>query len=391
MKKIAQRYVQNNQEFYSMVLPFKDVFERSEVLVYGDDSKFGYQRPLDVRHSKNIKKSIINEKDSLPTSIILSVNKNEFEQYIKEFSLKGFDSSDLIEVNLPPASDSKLFRIVDGQHRIYGLKEAAETDPYFENFPLNVIILTTKEEERVNEVIIFRDINSKAKKIRTDLTLLAIYNYELIQKKGLNNEIDLLKHLLIRTVHTLNESKGTVWYKAVQFDIHQKPVSGVIGVAAMVNSLKNFVLKYIEYKQINFTNINQQTHEETIKSLNEIADDISKIINVAWEAVRFKWKSCFLETEEGLSAEVFDKTYYLQKTTGANAIHTILENEIAYINNQFDLTQFKNIISDSPLKTEDWAVGGILSGLTSQSGFKTAENLIRYGQPTPPDKNDTNN
>jgi len=391
MKKIAQRYVQNNQEFYSMVLPFKDVFDRSEVLVYGDDNKFGYQRPLDVRHSKNIKKSIIEEKDSLPTSIILSVNKNEFEQYTKELSLEGFNSSDLVEVNLPSASDSKLFRIVDGQHRIYGLKEAAETDSYFENFPLNVIILTTEEEERVNEVIIFRDINSKAKKLRTDLTLLAIYNYELIQKKGLNNETDLLKHLLIRTVHLLNESKGTVWFKAVQFDIHQKPVSGVIGVAAMVNSLKNFVSKYIEYKQINFSSINQQTHEETIKSLNGIADDISEIINEAWEVVRFKWKSCFLETEEGLNAEVFNKKYYLQKTTGANAIHTILEKEISYSDDLFDLTPFENIINNSPLQTDDWAVGGILSGLTSQSGFKTAENLIRFGRPTPPNQNETDN
>lgn len=380
MKFIMQKYQQNGQEFYSAVMPFKEVDRISEVLVYAE-SEYGYQRKPDYKHYQSIKNSLLNNKESLPTSIILSVDKNEVQQYLAPLSVDGYQSTDLYEFNSTDIS-GEVFRIVDGQHRIYGLREASKEDESFLNFPLNVIIVITNENERVKEVVLFRDINSKAKKLKTDLTLLAMYNYELINQQKLTNDTDLMKHLLIRTVYYLNEDEENVWKNAIQFDIHEQPVQGIIGVAAITNSLKTVVKKYIEANSFDLSSNIYSHSNDVISILNNHAQIISRILTEAWGMVEHKWPECFGALEKQFQGEPrYNKAYYIQKTTGANAIHSILEENIHFSGqSNFEmLNSFYKVIEKSPLESEDWAVGGKLSGLTSKSGFSRAKRIIEIG------------
>ncbi|MFA1643620.1 DGQHR domain-containing protein [Chryseomicrobium imtechense] len=380
MKIIMQKYQQNGQEFYSAVMPFQEIDRVSEVLVYAE-SEYGYQRMPDPKHYQSIKNSLLNNKDSLPTSIILSVDKHEFNKYISPLSLDGYQNPDLYEFDTTDITN-EIFRIVDGQHRIYGLREASEQDSAFLMFPLNVIIVITDEHERVKEVVIFRDINSKAKKLKTDLTLLAMYNYELINQQKLTNHTDLMKHLLIRTAHYLNENNKSVWKNAIQFDIHEQPVQGIIGVAAITNSLKPLIKKYIESKSFDLSSDIYSHSNDVISLLNSHALTLSDIIIEAWERVKQKWPKCFGDVEKQFLGEPrYNKAYYIQKTTGANAIHSILEENIDFsAQPNFEmLKDFYSVIGKSPLEHEDWAVGGKLSGLTSKSGFTKTKRIIEIG------------
>lgn len=386
MKIITQKYQQNNQLFYSTVLPFSIIDSCSEVLIYGKD-KYGYQRDIDSKHSNSIKVSILKENEFLPTSIILSVNKEDIEKYIHPLVKESDENvefkntfTEIFELDLP---DSKIFRVVDGQHRLSGLREAQKEkiakgmEDNISNFPLSVIILPIDSKERVKEVITFRDINSKAKKLKTDLTLLAMYNYELLNKKELKAEVDLLKHLIIRTTQKLNENKESVWYNAIQFDIHERPLEGVIGVAPMVNALRNIVKKYIEFKGIDFRDLNRLTDDEKISELNSISKEIENLVTDVWDAVAIRWKNCFVSrNSSNFVSHYYLKNCYIQKTAGVNAIHMILLDTLEYNDDSFNLSAFIEKIRLSSLKDEEWMMGGPFSGLTSQTGFKVAKNLI---------------
>lgn len=381
MRVIAQKYRQNKQTFYSMVLPFSLVDECSKVLVYEKKEKYGYQRAIDPKHSNDIKNSVLRGDESLPTSIILSVNVEEFNEYLIPIDLNIKDTfTEFFEVKIP---SSKIFRVVDGQHRLAGLREALLEQKNnkmldtISDFPLNVIVVPVNSKERVKEVIIFRDINSKAKKLKTDLTLLAMYNYELLNKKDLSTETDLLKHLIIRTTQKLNENKNSVWYNGIQFDIHEKPLQGVIGVAPMVNSLRNLVKSYIDFKEIRWEEFNTLTTDEKIERLDSISIDIESLVSKAWNQVYLRWKSCFLsEYISQLNGFYYYKGSYIQKTAGVNAIHMILRENLKYHDGEFVLDEFIQILNSSPLESMDWLTGGPFAGLTSQSGFKVARDLI---------------
>ncbi|MBO8156966.1 MAG: DGQHR domain-containing protein [Bacillaceae bacterium] len=374
MSLIAHKFKQFEQEYLSLVMSFKDIQRSSEVLIYGEHI-YGYQRPLDRKHYLNIKKALFEDKELLPTSIILSVNKHDINELIQPFDSR----SDLVQLKTP---SHKIFRIVDGQHRIKGLEEASKEDPNFLNFMLNVIILITEEENRVLEVEVFRDINSKAKKVKTDLTLLAEHNYRLLGQKEIKDKEELIKHMSIKVAYFLNEPnelQSKVWNNAIKFDINAPGALGIIGISAFVNSLRQIVNYYIETNMKDRQYINEK---ELIKYADDHSKKIADFINQAWVKVSKKWVNCF---KEQIVNDInhkpvkinYSKGYYLQKTTGVNAIHSILWECLE--DHDFSdevIKNFEHKIFSSTIEEKDWGVGGIFAGLTSQSGFKKAKNII---------------
>lgn len=76
----------------------------------------------------------------------------------------------------------------------------------------------------------------------------------------------------------------------------------------------------------------------------------------------------------------YDNKYYIQKTTGTNALNMIL-NDItrSFGSSNETLDEFHEVIRKSPIKSKDWGTGGIFSGLTSKSGFKKAKEILING------------
>lgn len=367
-------YSQNEQDYINLVLPFKVINQIAEVLIYGKNP-LGYQRELSKAHVSNIKKRFLDEQESkeilLPTSIILGVDRN----YIQERINKEENSEGLIEVDIDLESSIKNFRVVDGQHRLQGLEEAAKFNEDLNNFMLNVVILVTNPNNRVIEVEVFRDINSKAKRVKTDLTTLAIYNYELLGHRKVE---DIDKHLSIKTAYYLSEKiKNTVWNNAIKFDIHSKNNSGIINLSPFINSIMPIVKNYVHQN-----NITYYDNEEVINQIDFEAEKLAEFINRGWEIVRNKWRLCFEEkvtkdVDDSYIKAYYNSNYYLQKTTGTSAINDLLKSdfeEFGFSNEAFH--HFEEILSMSQVKSEDWMVGGPFSGLTSRSGFKKAQKYI---------------
>lgn len=385
MKYTAYHYSQNQQDFLSLVLPFKHIKNNTYVLTYGDENKLGYQRKLDERHVKKIKEQLIDGKDFLlPTSIILSIDEKDLLGLLtKDTNIYG---KELLEIEF--LSDRKVFRIVDGQHRLAGLTEASEKRKDLNEFMLSVIILITNPSSKTVEVEVFRDINSKAKKLRTDLTQLSLFNHELLGMKKIESEVDLIRHLSSRVAFYLNETsdnlkkvESNVWSNAILIDIHDDGATGIIGFSSFINSIKPIVKKYIEEFKIDKLDIKSES-VDLVDLLDKHAISIAKIIIEAWEVVDNKWAGCFVEDivyrDQAKFPVFYNKNFYLQKTTGTNAIHLIIHETIKFIpeKNEWDFSEFKKIISKSEVIEKDWIIGGRFSGMTSGSGFKKAKKII---------------
>ncbi|WP_203247778.1 DGQHR domain-containing protein [Sporosarcina beigongshangi] len=374
MQYIAQKYSQGDQEYLSLVMDLKTIYKNSQALIYGVD-EFGYQRPLDISHSNKIKNKVLGiEKDILfPTSIILGLDEDESTNIITNVSNFADQlSSSVVYFNLPENITYKVFRIIDGQHRIAGLSAAAEQNPELWNLPLNIIILLMSKEKRINELNVFKDINSTAKKLKTDLVILAKQQYILLGQEDLKNKNDMESYVATKTSFILNEEiSGSVWENAIKFEKEINSQLGVIGVSAFNKAIMPLVRERV--KDFNLYEIN-------ISSLDEVADGLARYINTAWSLVFDKWKDCFGNYNVILDSDEYqyryNSSFYLQKTTGVNAISQILYQQNEKNN---PLECFKAIIDKSPLTSKDWIKGGKLAGLTSGSGFKKAVNLIQVG------------
>lgn len=369
-----QRYKQNNQEYISGIFFFKTVSALSEVLVYKEDED-GYQRKPNRTHFLKIKNYIVKnfETFKFPTSIILGTDKEKIEKYIKMDSCGEYLDIDM-DIN------EKVFRIVDGQHRIEGIREAAKEKPDLNDLLLNAIILISPLGHKSVELEAFIDINSTAKRISTDLATLARFDYEI--KENRISESNPIKHIATKTAFHLKEDyPSSVWSSAVKFDIHSEISLGIVGVTLFRESIEPIVNVYLEQK---FTDRANKNESELISYYDECSSHVATEIDDVWNnIIRKKWSECFSESiaksEVGeLKTIFYSNEYYIQKTLGVKVLHG-LYSEILKQNGISEESKiiFKDLIQKSKVMSRDWKKGGPFSGLSSESGFAKIRKMIK--------------
>ncbi|WP_167958824.1 DGQHR domain-containing protein [Anaerosporobacter faecicola] len=360
-------YKQMEQECYILVLPFSVINRVSEILIYGE-SKYGYQRALNTKHFKKIANSIKKKELISPATIILGANKSTLDKIIEKEDEENYT------INFESLSTDEKLRVIDGQHRLAGVREIYSKDPTFE-YNFSVAILAIEDDKRSVEVEIFRDINSKAKPIKSDLPILALYNYELIEK----NVTDIRKHVCINAAYKLNNDENSVWMNAIKLDINSADSVGIVGFKTFYES----ITKICDVLVIDET-IKNESFEQASEYIEKYADKLAnEILKPCWETVKKKWSDCFSKNSAYYNYEEviteYDKKYYIQKTMGCKSINGLLSDEIAKNPDMIEkgMDSFENIINESKLTCSDWESGGKFAGLSSEAGFKQIRNLIK--------------
>lgn len=373
-KLFGIRYMQGDQECYSAVIPFELINKMSETLEYSDDNKYGYQRALNTTHYKRIAKKLKKKDTELvsPTSIILGVNELDFKE------VKGSEfQENIFELNVD--TSRKIFRVIDGQHRLKGLELASEENPTIKDYPLNVVVMIIKEGKRRTEVKVFNDINSKAKPLKMDLTILAMYRYDVLERV---RDFELEEHVAIKASYLLNEDhqKDNVWKNAIKLDVNTPKSLGIVGFKSFYESIKPMCKFLIEEMEV--VDMDSFSFDELMKIVDEISNTLVKEILIpSWSIVRDKWKKGFSNSFVNYNYEefftMFNSDYYLQKTMGSKAINHLLIGLIKEAGNIDDgMLNFKSVIEGSQLETRDWLSGGTFAGLSSLSGIKQIEKYI---------------
>nr|WP_298332457.1 DGQHR domain-containing protein [uncultured Christiangramia sp.] len=373
-------FKQNNQKYLSFVLPYSELNRISKVLVYERDEN-GYQRKPNQLHINRIKKFIVDDITNfkLPTSIILGVDSSVVE------TVRNTENG-LITIDFNKFRNNP-FRIVDGQHRILGMQKALESigggdaSKKLNEYPFNIVAVVTDENNRSVELDIFIDINSKGKKVSTDLAELARYNYRIKEKSIENNIANISEHIAMKASKNLREDKSSIWSYAIKFDIHSDTNIGIIGVSAFRKSITGIIKNYLTKK--NAYGLLELDDEILIKKCDEHATIIKDFLAKCWdESVRKKWSSCFKENlkqndYEELVKVYFSRDFYIQKPLGAKSINKMIELAVADTNNLEEaFREFDEKIISSNVTSKTWKVGDVFSGLNSESGFKKIREMI---------------
>lgn len=370
------KFKQNQTDLISLVLPFKLINNLSEVKIYGQPD--GYQRKPNKIHYTKVKNYInANLNDfKFPTSIILGVNGEEFSKnFIKE------DACGLY-LDFSSQKGDKIFRIVDGQHRIEGMKLALETNSEINNFQLPVLIILSNGNKKSVELEIFTTINSTAKRISVDLAELAKHSYQI--KENQVNENEIIKFISIETAYNLKaRNDSSIWSNAIKFDIHSEITIGIVGVTMFIESIQGIIEKFID-KTLIKSLIKDNKMDDLIKysqdSASILADDLNNVWNII---IKNKWKSCFTEEilkndDNELVKVQYSKNYYIQQTLGVKALNIIYSDCIKkHSFGQKAFNEFDKIISESKVTSSDWKKGSRFAGLSSESGFNKVRKIIK--------------
>lgn len=367
-------YRQNETRFINLILTLDVLVKISTVLVYGEDAD-GYQRQPNSAHYNKIKKYVLIQNPNdymLPTSIILGADLKTMESQITtENGCKFLSINDKI----------KDFRVVDGQHRIYGLSEAAKVNKGVGAFPLSVIIVLTTPQKRSKELEIFTDINSKSKRINTDLALLAKFDYQIKENSIPPQEIN--PHIAVKVAHVMKEAKGNnVWQNAIKFDIHADVTIGIIGVSIFADSIKAVIDQYIlDHPMIKGGKILEG--EELITYCKNASTVVAEFLLYAWnEIIRTKWptafKEDFVKNDEGELVKIlYNKEFYIQKGLGIKSLNPIIGDLVKEHGlNKNATVKIRETIFASKVKIDDWKNGGPFSGFNSESGFSKIKQTI---------------
>ena len=199
----------------------------------------GYQRLLNKGRAKKLADYIIaglETKDAfLPTSIFLATDKN----------ILFNPSNNTIEIDV---YESGPFNVVDGQHRIEGLKMAAEKDERVKDFevPVNIAVNLSEMEQMCHFLIVNTTQKSVeegvAQRIRARLTRsMGVDDTPNLPKWILNSVQKGEDEKALQYVDFLNFEKEGPWYNKIKM-ANDEINEGSINQKSFVKAIKKYVL-----------------------------------------------------------------------------------------------------------------------------------------------------
>lgn len=287
----------------------------------------GYQRSPIRTHYTKIGKYVAENKDALlPTAVL--ANCRECLSFVEDTRGTGFGT---LEIN-----EQTKFFIVDGQHRVFGLKYAADELGMAEidDFQLPVVIMD--QVGKVEEMRHFFLVNSTQKKVRTDLAerlLRLIATKDPRVKKALTEQGKDWKLRAVNIIDTLIGDPNSVWHKRIKRPNEVSRPEAVASEGSFSTSLRPVLTSEF--------------------AMNEEDRVVIGWINSFWHAL------------QDLMPETFSdpKQYVIQKTPGMYTLHLVLPYVLYECSKATDFSKAKmiEILKKDEDHFEDpefWASGG---------------------------------
>lgn len=346
------KIVQPLGEFYIGTIPFQDLIgitftDRRRLAGEKDfENYLGIQRPLVSNRVRKISQYVETEDACFPTAVILAVqgrcanynnstNKLTLHSYKKE---NDDDENEEVEFN-------SIAKILDGQHRIEGLKQANVT----KQFEINVSIFI--DIDIADQAYLFSTVNLAQTKVNKSLVYdlfdlaksrspqKSCHNIALVLDKEEGSPFfQKIKRLGVSTEGRFNESiTQATFVESLMSYISKDPVAD-----------RNAYLKGKSPKLI--------SQEELISLIFRnmfIKEEEMQIADVIWnyfDAIKNKWSSAWENQGRGIM---------LNKTNGFKAFMRFLRPVYLHLTNPGkvpDVKDFSGVISKIKLKDEDFNI-----------------------------------
>lgn len=346
MEKDYLKIQQNTLVLYIVSCTTEELLEATEIKHYNSATSEGYQRPPFPSHYKKIAKYLNSDTmPVLPTSILTAIDPKQIKEEGPKLNISG-----------------KL-RVVDGQHRIEGIRYLKNTDLSHYNsikqYEFPVIIMAIDNNMQELEINTFININSKGKRVSTDLALELKEKINREKISQIKDSKDLTpeqcENIATRIAHKLNSNEKSVWFESIRSGDEFK-VTKPISVTAFTKSITEVV-----------SIISASDKQMDVAVLTE---NITNLLVDVWDTVKGKWKPCF---------EVTNEDYNIKKGIGVYSIHLILK-ECA-LNNKGEISStlrdFKTVIQNSQAVHTDWMTGGRFTGMSSGQALKRISSYLK--------------
>ncbi len=243
IKRPAARVQQGNLNLYTTSLQVRDLllpnFYDIERLDPELPDDLGYQRVLNRGRARRLADYLVSGQEShdafLPTSVFLATDKDvEFDPETNtiQFSVEAVGP----------------FSVVDGQHRIEGLKMAAEKNPDLLDFevPVNIAVNLSKLAQMCHFLIVNTTQKSVDRSVeqRINARLTAALNVEDVPKlpRWMARIIETGEdEKALKIVDYLNNTSGSPWYKKIEM-ANEGTKTSTINQRSFVKALKKYVL-----------------------------------------------------------------------------------------------------------------------------------------------------
>ena len=237
--KIATRPVvvlsQNNREFYLTMIQARELVRISYASVRNRDKEEGaIQRILNPRRIDSIKEFTLSGGD-YPNCIILN--------WVGDTALQ------LTGRNIEIPIEDRVAQIIDGQHRVEGLRQALKEKPAIGKLEIPVVFykgLSTQECANI-----FLSINTEQRPVQRSL-VFDLYDV------ASDYVIDAAAHRARDIATTLNEREGSPFADLIRFPNEVKKRSAGVDLSTVVTSLKPLVEEKGIFEQVGVDELEMQ-------------------------------------------------------------------------------------------------------------------------------------
>lgn len=214
-------------------------FYNVETLDPEDDDDSGFQRLLNKARAKKLAEYILKGQDTkdafLPTSIFLATDK----------SLPFDEKANVIEIDTASVCP---FSVVDGQHRIEGLRMAADKDERVRDFEIPVVIAV--KLSKLEQMCHFLIVNTTQKSVDTSveqrifarLTAALVVEELPTLPRWILNVVDKGEvEKAVKYVDFLNKTQGSPWFGKIKM-ANVADSEGTINQKSFVKAIVKYVL-----------------------------------------------------------------------------------------------------------------------------------------------------
>lgn len=331
--------------------------ERDEQTGY--ESYFGIQRNLSEKRINEISNYVTTLDATFPSSVLLAIDEfsikteNEFE--MSEEPNVIFDEK---ENELLIKEEENIAHIIDGQHRVFGLKRALEKVGVFAdeilNFELVVTVFVNMDDE--NQALVFSTINKAHTKVNQSL----VYDlFDLAKTKSPQRVV----HNIVKLLNEREESPFKDKIKMLGFaqDTSKETITQA--------TLAELILGYISKNAMLDRDYLKRGKSLDLFKGNDakkyffrewfINDEEAKIARVVW--------NYFKAVEEKWSLAWNDNSKILSKSTGIISLMRFLKDIIENLNgfnrivsiDEFKVIFDKISLSDNDFTNDEFKAGGV--------------------------------
>lgn len=344
----AIEFEQNGIKQYLTAMPIKYLVDEKKVKVdiFQASNEKGYQRKPTLSRTKDYARYLKYGGIS-PTSILLNI-RGEIGNFVP---IQG-------NYGTLPIPDITEFWIVDGQHRVEGLKYLLEEEPKYSTFPIPVILMHVPSE--YDEAMQFVIINKTMKGVKPDLaeqfiakmvkreSPLKLMNLPRATTRDIDwrpKATDIVKILNTRTGEAPDHDfYKNPWYQKIQL-ANEPKLQTTASQKAFEDSIK------------------QLLNSDSFRAYN--AEEISTLLVRYWKAILDLCPQALYDP----------KNSALQHSTGIAVMHKIFQRVASIcVRNGTKLTtsRFKEVLHNMSDGNNDlfWSINGVAGSVgTSQKSF----------------------